>query len=83
MEGSCRVGEFDHMSIEELRDFCDQQMLEHIAEFNGKASEFIASIELEKDWSLKDFVASSCQHHLADMQKRGLQILSDDLIHYV
>lgn len=74
MEGSFRVGEFDHMSMEELRDYCDQQMLEHVAEFNGNTNDLIASIELDKDWSLKDLVASSFQHYLADMRKRGLRI---------
>ena len=74
MEGSCQVGEFDHMSLDEVQDYCDQQIIEYVAEFDGKADAFINAIDSDADWPLRNVVASSCQLHMADMRKRGLQI---------
>lgn len=72
MEGSCRVDEFDQMSMDELQNYCDRETLECLSLFDGNINLLMNSIKSNTEWPLRDLVVCSYQHHLDDMHKRGL-----------
>ncbi len=72
MERVCHVGEFDHMSMDELRDYCDREVLNLIADFGGNSEALVDFIRSDEKLSIIDNANSNSIPWIEELINRAL-----------
>jgi hypothetical protein len=74
MERVCHVGEFDHMSMDELQDYCDREVMHCLLSTGLDADAFLRFIQTDDNHPNNVSIVSSFQQHVSDMRQRGMGI---------